>query len=57
MTGIIIWSGYDSDAEMIKHFRGGDKMLGKGVVIESPEDMGGEFRGWMRAVMSRYENE
>lgn len=32
-------------------------MLGKGVVIESPEDMGGEFRGWMRAVMSRYENE
>lgn len=31
--------------------------LGKGVVIEGPEDVREEFRGWMRAVMREYENE
>lgn len=30
--------------------------LGKGVVIESPEDVREEFKEWMRAVMMRYEN-
>lgn len=31
--------------------------LGKGVVIESPEDVREEFGGWMRAVMREYGNE
>ena len=31
--------------------------LGKGVVIEGPEDVREEFGGWMRAVMREYENE
>ena len=30
--------------------------LGKGVVIESPEDVREEFKEWMRAVMVRDEN-
>lgn len=32
-------------------------VLGKGVVIESPEDVREEFKEWMRAVLSEYENE
>lgn len=31
--------------------------LGKGVVIESPEDVREEFREWMRAVLKEYEDE
>ena len=31
--------------------------LGKGVVIESPEDVREEFKEWIRAVIREYENE
>lgn len=31
--------------------------LGKGVVIESPEDVREEFKEWMRVVIREYENE